>query len=81
MIDIGDILPSYTLTNRSSSSYNQSGYLNAVRCQPREISQVCLIIILFSLSLPILMVRFSSSPSCLVSWSFRSSTVMPEQPS
>ena len=30
---------------------------------------------------PMLMVRFSRSPSCLVSWSLRSSTVMPAHPS
>ena len=31
--------------------------------------------------MPMLMVRFSSNPSCRVSWSFRSSTVIPAHPS
>ena len=31
--------------------------------------------------MPMLIVRFSNSPSCLVSWSFKSSTVIPAHPS
>ena len=73
-----EILLSYTLTNGWAQTLATNLVIWMQFVVSPEFSQVYVIIIF---SLPILMVRFSSRPSCLVSWSFRSSTVMPEQPS